>query len=178
MSLVLVKVTRAIGLMGCFEKKGEPGWLGFLFVMCWIFSGGLVSILSSFLTKYQYNVNKNHPYNKYKWNYPTVWHLTVNIWELPPMEYIAKKKDDYFMNLLLYFHRLIKLCLYQKVRTTQISFVINFKKIRSRIYTVWIIAVDVNMIGAIVFIHAEDVALQSSWFHCLCPRPRGKGLWS
>lgn len=35
-----------------------------------------------------------------------------------------------------------------------------------------------NMIGAIVFIHAEDVALQSSWFHCLCPRPRGKGQWS
>lgn len=131
MSLVLVKVTRAIGLMGCFEKKGEPGWLGFLFVMCWIFSGGLVSILSSFLTKYQYNVNKNHPYNKYKWNY----HLTVNIWELPPMEYIAKKKDDFFMSLFLYFHRLIKLCLYQKVRTIQFTFVINFLKIRPRIYT-------------------------------------------
>lgn len=50
----------------------------------------------------------------------------LNIWELPPMEYIAKKEDDFFMSLFLYFHRLIKLCLYQKVRTTQITFVINF----------------------------------------------------
>lgn len=50
----------------------------------------------------------------------------LNIWELPPMEYIAKKKDDFFMSLFLYFHRLIKLCLYQKVRTIQFTFVINF----------------------------------------------------
>lgn len=98
MSLVLVKVTRAIGLMGCFEKKGEPGWLGFLFVMCWIFSGGSVSMLSSLLKNYQYNVNKNHPYNKYKWNYPTVWHLTVLEYLRVTSHGVYSKEEGWFLH--------------------------------------------------------------------------------
>lgn len=48
MSLVFVKVRRAMGFIGCLEKNGEPAWFGFLLVIWWIFSGGSVSMLLSY----------------------------------------------------------------------------------------------------------------------------------
>lgn len=74
MSLVLVKVSLAMGLIGSLAKKGDPGWFGRLFVIGWIFSGGSVSILLSCNSIqnliFLFSVEILHMYKNWKKNLP------------------------------------------------------------------------------------------------------------